>query len=440
MLSSQQLSWWLFLLPSALVLGSVMLFPLGYAIYLSLFNYDLGSGAHDFIGLGNYAALLADERFWGSLDRTVMIVFCAVCLEFCVGLLIAYGLYRLTFGTRVLNLLLFLPSIVTPVVAALFLRWIFIGRWGLVSGVLIGLGIFPPDFLGNPAWARATVVLADAWQFTPFMILVLYAGLNTVDHSQIEAAQLDGAGPWTLLFRIMLPSIRAVDRVRAGDPADGCVPLLRHDLCADRRRAGHRNRDDHAVHLRPCVPPASGWQGVGARRVDAAVRRRVHRADDPRGLPARTGCLLMRHLRRLLMRRHLRTQLPLFLLLCGFTAVNLTPVIWGVLTSIKQPVDAFAVPPRLFFTPTWEFHEQIWVDKGFWRFLINSAVISAGTVVTSVSVGTMAAYGLSRLSSARLTRAAVRAAVDAHVPAHPAGDSVLRAGADARPDQHLSRR
>jgi multiple sugar transport system permease protein len=205
-----QRGWWLFLLPSALVLGTVMLYPLGYAIYLSFFNYDLGSGARDFIGLDNYAALLADERFWGSLDRTVMIVLAAVGLEFTLGLLIAYGLYRLTFATRVLNLLLFLPNIVTPVVAALFLRWIFIGRWGLVSGVLISLGVFPPDFLGNPAWARATVVLADAWQFTPFMILVLYAGLNTVDQSQIEAAQIDGAGPWTLLFRIMLPSIRAL--------------------------------------------------------------------------------------------------------------------------------------------------------------------------------------------------------------------------------------
>ena len=97
------------------------------------------------------------------------------------------------------------------------------------------------------------------------------------------------------------------------------------------------------------------------------------------------------------MRPRMRTQLPLFLLLCGFTAVNLTPVIWGVLTSIKQPVDAFSVPPKLIFTPTFEFHVQVWVEKAFWHFLINSAVISLCTVVTSVSIGTMAAYGLSRM-------------------------------------------
>ncbi len=190
------------------MLGAVLLFPLAYAIYLSLFNYDLGAGIEQFIGLNNYGALLVDERFWLSLRRTVVIVSAAVALEFSVGLLVAYGLYRLTFGVRTLNLLMFMPNIITPVVAALFLRWIFIGRWGLLSGILIWLGFFPPDFLGNPIWARVTVVLADSWQFTPFMILVLYAGLNTVDQSQIEAAQIDGAGPWTLLFRIMVPAIR----------------------------------------------------------------------------------------------------------------------------------------------------------------------------------------------------------------------------------------
>ncbi len=199
---------WLFLLPSAAVLFAVLLFPLGYAIYLSLFDYDIGAGIFRFSGLDNYGALLGEAEFWDLLGRTVYIVTAAVALEFVTGLLVAYGLYRLTFGVKALNTLMFMPSIITPVVAALFLRWIFIGRWGLLSGVLISWGIFPPDFLGDPNWARFTVILADAWQFTPFMILVLYAGLNTVDQSQIEAAQVDGAGIWTQLFHIMMPAIR----------------------------------------------------------------------------------------------------------------------------------------------------------------------------------------------------------------------------------------
>jgi multiple sugar transport system permease protein len=109
---------------------------------------------------------------------------------------------------RALNLLLFLPHIVTPVVAALFLRWIFVGRWGLLDSIVMSFNVFPPDWLGSPGWARLAVILADAWQFTPFMILVLYAGLNTVDQSQIESAQMDGAGNWTTLTRIMLPALR----------------------------------------------------------------------------------------------------------------------------------------------------------------------------------------------------------------------------------------
>jgi multiple sugar transport system permease protein len=199
---------WMFLLPSAAMLIAVLLVPLAYAIWLSLFDYDIGAGIDRYIGLGNYSALLSDRQFWDSLVRTVLIVACAVALEFVLGLLIAYGLYHLTFGVRTLNLLMFLPNVITPVVAALFLRWIFESRWGLLSGLLISFGVFPPDFLGDPAWARVVVILADAWQFTPFMILVLYAGLNTVDQSQIEAAKIDGAGPWTLLLRIMVPAIR----------------------------------------------------------------------------------------------------------------------------------------------------------------------------------------------------------------------------------------
>lgn len=92
-------------------------------------------------------------------------------------------------------------------------------------------------------------------------------------------------------------------------------------------------------------------------------------------------------------------QLLLFMALAAFTAVTLTPIAWGLLTSIKQPVDAFAVPPKLIFTPTLEFHHAIWVEKEFWRFLINSIVIAVAVVLVSVPIGTMAAFALSRMQS-----------------------------------------
>src|SRR5690348_15774658 len=94
---------WLFLVPSGLIISLVLLYPLGYAIYLSFFNYYLGGQAPVFVGLDNYVQLLFhDARFWGAIGKTILIVVCAVGLEFVVGLTIAFGLYKLTFGVRAL--------------------------------------------------------------------------------------------------------------------------------------------------------------------------------------------------------------------------------------------------------------------------------------------------------------------------------------------------
>lgn len=87
----------------------------------------------------------------------------------------------------------------------------------------------------------------------------------------------------------------------------------------------------------------------------------------------------------------------LFAALCIFTFVNLIPLLWAVLTSFKYPADAFTIPPTLIFEPTLEYHREVWFENDFFRYLINSLIVSAGTVLISVPCGTLAAYALSRI-------------------------------------------
>ena len=99
------------------------------------------------------------------------------------------------------------------------------------------------------------------------------------------------------------------------------------------------------------------------------------------------------------MSRAMRLQIPLMAGLILFTFINLIPIIWGFMISIRQPGDAFSIPPKLIFDPTLIFHYQVWFERGFLSFLGNSLIIAAGTIGISVPIGTMAAYGLARMKS-----------------------------------------
>jgi len=198
---------WLFLVPSFGLMTLVLLWPLAYAAYLSTFDYYLGSKEMRFVGLANYVQLLSEARLWQSLWTTIVIALGSVGVEFTLGFVLAFALYRLTFSVRVFMILLFLPHIITPVVATLFLKWILTSNWGLIDATLMTFNIGPPDWLGDPTWAKICVILADAWIFTPFVMLVLYAALQALDQAQIEAASIDGADSWRLIRHIILPSL-----------------------------------------------------------------------------------------------------------------------------------------------------------------------------------------------------------------------------------------
>jgi multiple sugar transport system permease protein len=198
---------WLFLVPSFGLMSLVLLWPLGYAAYLSLFDIYLGSREIHFVGLANYVQLLGEPRLWHSLWTTLVIAFGSVAVEFLLGFVLAFALYSATFSVRVFMILLFLPHIITPVVATLFLKWILTSNWGLIDATLLTFNVSPPDWLGDPIWAKICVVLADSWIFTPFVMLVLYAALQTVDLAQIEAARIDGANGWRIIRHIIIPSL-----------------------------------------------------------------------------------------------------------------------------------------------------------------------------------------------------------------------------------------
>jgi multiple sugar transport system permease protein len=218
---------WLFMVPSIVVMAIVLLYPLGSAIYFSFLRFYLDGGTTRFIGFGNYQALLTDERFWGDLVTTFVIVGCSVAAQFIIGMGVALALYALTRGARMISLLNFLPNVVTPVVGAIFLKWLFIGRFGLIDSTLLSFDLFPPNWLGDPIWAKVTLIIADTWKFMPFLMLVLYAGLQAFDTQLLEAAAIDGATSWQRLRYVILPmmkplilfvvSIRAMDAFRFFD-------------------------------------------------------------------------------------------------------------------------------------------------------------------------------------------------------------------------------
>lgn len=203
---------YLLLLPSVLLLGTLIAYPLAFALTNSFQFWNLAVSPEPVMNVGfdNYAMILESPDFLRALLNTVGLTVVGTAIEFVLGLAIALVLASALPGMSVARALLILPVTIAPIVVGFLYRYMYDPSGGLAVFILNTIGLSPPaqGLLGSPNTALLSVLFADVWQWTPFVAIILYAGLLSVPQDVLEAARLDGASRWTMLWRIKLPLIR----------------------------------------------------------------------------------------------------------------------------------------------------------------------------------------------------------------------------------------
>ena len=201
---------WTLVLPAAGVLALVAIFPIGWTVWESLYLHDLRMPwlGRPYVGLANYTEALAEGRFWHALAHTGVFVTVSVTIELIGGLMLALALARLRRGSGAVRTAVLLPWAIPTVVGALVWRFIFESPGGVANAAVVAIGATPPTWFADPVMAWVPLVLADAWKTTPFVAVLLLAGLQNIDRSLLEAAAVAGAGSWRRFTDITLPLLR----------------------------------------------------------------------------------------------------------------------------------------------------------------------------------------------------------------------------------------
>ena len=209
----QQRDWvrWAFLLPTVLLLFVITIYPMLNSLWSSLHYYNLlAPDDIRFVGLGNYVDLLRnDPTFWAVMEITFIYTIGVVAIQFIVGLGMALLLDRSMRGISLIRTLIIIPILISPVVVGLTWRYMY-EPWGVINYVLGKFGVAPIEWVSSPVFALPSIMIVDIWQWTPFVVLVLLAGLQSIPREVVEAAALDGLKSWQYFTRILWPLLRPV--------------------------------------------------------------------------------------------------------------------------------------------------------------------------------------------------------------------------------------
>src|ERR1700676_1177102 len=202
---SQRRLAFLLITPAVLLMLAVTAYPIGYAVWLSLQRYNLATPDDtSFVGLQNYTTVLSDRYWWTAFVVTLVITVVSVAIEFVLGMALALVMHRTIFVRGVVRTAILIPYGIVTVAASY--SWYY--AWTPGTGYLANLLPEGSAPLTEQIPSLAIVVLAEVWKTTPFMALLLLAGLALVPQDLLNAAQVDGAGAWKRLVKVILPLIK----------------------------------------------------------------------------------------------------------------------------------------------------------------------------------------------------------------------------------------
>ncbi len=204
---------YLFITPAYVVIAAVMIFPIIYSVWMSLNRVRLfgTSLLYHFVGLGNFRILIHAGVFWHSVIFTVSYAIITVFVELFIGILLAVGVnHSIKRGRTVLLVMMIIPWTLVYAVSAQMWSYMFNGIYGIINFFFVSLGIVtqPVDWLGGPLLATLSIMVADVWKTTPFVAIILYAGLQKIPLELYEAAAIDGAAGMIRFVRITFPLLR----------------------------------------------------------------------------------------------------------------------------------------------------------------------------------------------------------------------------------------
>lgn len=203
---------YVFLAPAAVVLAAGLLYPIGYMLYASFLRWSPNQRIQqaEWVGLRNYLNLIEDPNFRESFAVTLKFAFAVVSLEMIVGVGLALLLDRKLRGMSILRTIFILPMMIAPIVVGLMWRYMYHPSVGIFNRTLKDWGLEPIPWLSDPQWSLASVIIADVWQWTPFIFILSLAALQSLPRSALEAARIDGASAWQEILHIKLPLMMPV--------------------------------------------------------------------------------------------------------------------------------------------------------------------------------------------------------------------------------------